>query len=178
MFIIYGLAGKIWTSIFMTNSQWFHFPSKAESFTYLIVIASFRFKYGIKVSYIFDTRPICQRVSTIYPPMPRRWMEPSDARKVDRRDERSNRRTRDTPIANPSFTDVLALRSRGYAVAGLEQTGNSSEHSGGPDVEYPVYRQFSEASRSVLTTALGNTDHSSLMMRTSFWGSLSNAENL
>lgn len=109
MLIIYYLAGEIRMLIFIANSrQPFHFLSKAESyavnddwFAYLIVIASFRFKYGIKVSYVFDTRPICQSFNyTSF--RAERWMEPSDARKVDRRDERSNRRIRDAPIAHPS----------------------------------------------------------------------------
>jgi len=61
----------------------------------------------------FSTRDRFVREFQLYILSCRRWMEPSDARKVDRRDERSNRRMRDTPIANP-LADVLALWSRGY----------------------------------------------------------------
>jgi hypothetical protein len=66
---------------------------------------------------------------------------------VDRRDERSNRRTRDSPIAHPS-ADVLAFMVTVTPWPGLEQTGNSSEDPGDP--ECPVYRRrFSEATPDV-----------------------------
>lgn len=65
----------------------------------------------------------------------------------------------------------------------LKQTGNSSQHSGDlmSSVQFIVdnfRKRLRQASCSVLTTALGSTDHSSLMMRTSFRGSLSNAGNM
>lgn len=92
----------------------------------------------------------------------------------------SNRKTRDTLIANPSCGCISFMVTGSHR--GLKQTGNSSEHSRDlmSSVQFIVdnfRKRLRQTSRIVLTTALGSTDHSSLMMRTSFRGSLSNAGN-
>jgi len=99
-----------------------------------------------------------------------------DARKVDRRDERSNRRTRDSPIAHPS-ADVLA-----FMVTGLRRGRAWSKQEIAPrtrgtrSVQFIVddFRKRLQTSRSTPNYGPGRCRPlvPSLMMKTSFRGSL------
>jgi len=93
---------------------------------------------------------------------------------VDRRDERSNRRTRDAPIAHPS-ADVLA-----FMVTGLRRAWSKQEIAprtrGTRSVQFIVddFRKRLQTSRSTPNYGPGQCRPliPSLMMKTSFRGSL------
>lgn len=151
---------------------------------YLIVTASFLFKRGIKVSYIFDTRPICQRVSTMYPPMPTaNGIERcAEGRPKERTIEMKNVATpqsRTPPCRCISFMITGVYRRR----SSLEQTGNSFEHSGDRNrcrvssLSSTIFGSIHTKRRLEYGTLSTGPLIRSLMMETSFREFLSTAGN-
>lgn len=104
--------------------------------------------HGHRATRVFDTWPICQKLSTISDTAST-MDESSEGRVVERwREGRELRGPRNTPIATPGCISFMVRR---YTVAlGPKQTGNSSELAEiGVGSECPVYRRpFSGASTS------------------------------